>query len=178
MNIGQKIRNLRLERKITQQDLAKKINVTSGYISQIENNLISPSLKILFSLLKIFKKSASEFFQEEQNIELINKTEDFLIVKESNLKNTIYYLFPYLTRYRIEPTIIEIEPKGQTKINIAKKEDVFGFVLEGEVVLVLDKLRFFLSKGDTFYLSTDKKYYLLNQNEETIKILKIISSSK
>ncbi|MDC9031853.1 helix-turn-helix domain-containing protein [Columbia Basin potato purple top phytoplasma] len=178
MNIGRKIRNLRINKKITQKDLAQKINVTSGYISQIENNLISPSLKILFSLLKIFKISASDFFQEEKNIELIHKKDNFLAVKETNLKNTTYYLFPYLTRYQIEPVIIEIESQGQTAINNDKKEDIFVFVLEGEIILILNQFRYFLKKGDTFYLFTNKKYYLLNQSKEKTKILKIISPEK
>ncbi|WP_323847639.1 MAG: XRE family transcriptional regulator [Phytoplasma sp.] len=178
MNIGLQIRNLRLNRKITQKELANKINVTSGYISQIENNLISPSLKILFSLFKVFKISASDFFQQKKHIELIHKKDDFLAITEPNLKNTTYYLFPSINRYQIEPVIIEIEPKGQTTMNNNIKGDVFGFVVEGEVVLILNKLRYFLKKGDTFYLLTDKKYYLLNQNEEIAKILKIISLSK
>ncbi|WP_341266446.1 helix-turn-helix domain-containing protein [Candidatus Phytoplasma fraxini] len=178
MNIGLQLRNLRLNRKITQKELANKINVTSGYISQIENNLISPSLKILFALFKIFKISASDFFQQKQNIELIHKKDDFLAVKEPSLKNTSYYLFPSINRYQIEPIMIEIESKGQTAIGNNSKEDVFGFVIEGDIVLILNKFRYFLKKGDAFYLSTDKKYYLLNQSEDIAKILKIISFAK
>ncbi|KOR75419.1 Transcriptional regulator [Candidatus Phytoplasma pruni] len=62
MDIGFQIRTLRLKNKLTQKELSEKINVTSGYISQIENNLISPSLKTLFPLLEIFNVSVSDFF--------------------------------------------------------------------------------------------------------------------
>ncbi|MDV3196983.1 MAG: helix-turn-helix transcriptional regulator, partial [Pigeon pea little leaf phytoplasma] len=54
MYIGDKIRNLRLLQQLTQRELAQKINMTTGYVSQIENNLILPSLNTLFLILKIF----------------------------------------------------------------------------------------------------------------------------
>ncbi|MEZ0180418.1 helix-turn-helix domain-containing protein ['Camptotheca acuminata' phytoplasma] len=178
MNIGYQIRKIRLSKKLTQKNLAEKLNVTNGYISQIENNLISPSLKILFSLLKIFKMTAEDFFKQENNIELISKEDDFLIEKEPYLKNTIYYLFPSIAKYHIEPSIIEIESQGRTHVHNKIKEDEFFFVLEGEVILILNKVQHFLKKGDSFYLSTDKKYYLFNQTSETTRILKVGSSLK
>ncbi|QTX02917.1 helix-turn-helix transcriptional regulator [Candidatus Phytoplasma luffae] len=176
MNIGSQIRKLRISKKLTQKQLAEKINVTNGYISQIENNLISPSLKILFALLKIFKMTAAEFFKQKKNIELIHKKNDFFVEKNPKLKNTTFHLFPSITKYNIEPIIIEIEYQGQTTMNNKPKEDIFGFVLEGEVLLILNKIQYFLKKGDAFYLSTDKKYYLLNDKPETVKILKVLSS--
>ncbi|MDV3182570.1 MAG: helix-turn-helix transcriptional regulator [Candidatus Phytoplasma australasiaticum] len=63
MHIGDKIRNLRLQKQLTQRELAQKINMTTGYISQIENNLILPSLNTLFLMLKIFKISTVDFFR-------------------------------------------------------------------------------------------------------------------
>ncbi|MBP3059258.1 helix-turn-helix domain-containing protein [Texas Phoenix palm phytoplasma] len=179
MNIGFNIRHLRLKKKITQKQLAQKLNVTSGYISQIENNLISPSIKVLFSLLEILKISPSDFFKkQEKNIELIHKSDDFFGVLDENLKNKIYYLFPKMNNSRMKPLIIEIQSQGQTNIkSIKNDEDVFVFVLEGEVILVLNKCRYFLKKNETFYLSTDKEYYLFNYRSEKARILQINSLS-
>ncbi|WCA22583.1 helix-turn-helix domain-containing protein [Candidatus Phytoplasma oryzae] len=173
MNIGLKIRILRLNNKMTQSEIAKKINVTSGYISQIENNLISPSLKILFNMLKIFQISASDFFQQKNNIEEINNPEKNLIIKNKELKNSICYIFPHLQNCKMECIIIEIEPKGQTLIESYSEKEEFYFILEGEITLFLNKFQNLLSQGNSFYLFTEKEYYLFNHSQKKTKILKI-----
>ena len=52
MDIGSKIKQLRLENGLTQQELANRLELTKGYISQIERNLSSPSLETFFQFLK------------------------------------------------------------------------------------------------------------------------------
>ncbi|TVY12411.1 helix-turn-helix domain-containing protein [Candidatus Phytoplasma pini] len=178
MNIGFQIKYLRLKKQLTQKELAERVKVTSGYISQIENNLISPSLKVLFSLLQIFKISISDFFKQVNNIELISQKKDFSSISNKELKHITYFLFPQVLKYNMEPMIIEIEPYGQTTIERPNVSDVFCLVLEGEVNLFLNQYQFFVKEGETFYLSTNKEYYLSNHNnKKMVKILKVISPS-
>ena len=40
MKIGNKIRELRLENDLTQEELANRLELTKGFISQIENDII------------------------------------------------------------------------------------------------------------------------------------------
>ncbi|MDO8057108.1 helix-turn-helix domain-containing protein [Candidatus Phytoplasma gossypii] len=175
MYIGDKIRTLRLQQKLTQRELAQKINMTTGYISQIENNLILPSLNTLFLILKIFKVSIVDFFQNEESMMAINKKTDFNIQYNPHLKNKIYHIFKNLDKFKIEPLIIELKPQGQTEIQFKSVYHEFFFVLEGEIFLILDKLHYLLKQEDTFYLGSDKEYYFVNnQNYKNAKILKII----
>ena len=48
--IGEKIKAIRMEKKITAKELAERVEVTPGYISQIERDLISPSLSVLMRI--------------------------------------------------------------------------------------------------------------------------------
>lgn len=50
--IGEKIKFIRTEKGITGKELAEKAEVTPGYISQIERNLISPSLSVLMRIAR------------------------------------------------------------------------------------------------------------------------------
>jgi XRE family transcriptional regulator, regulator of sulfur utilization len=47
MNIGQAIKDIRKSKKISQTDLSYTCGITQAYLSQIENNLKSPTLQIL-----------------------------------------------------------------------------------------------------------------------------------
>ena len=42
MEIGNKIKQLRLQCDLTQEELANRCELTKGYISQLENELTSP----------------------------------------------------------------------------------------------------------------------------------------
>ena len=47
MDIGEKLRQLRLQRGLTQEELADRCELSKGFISQVERNLASPSIATL-----------------------------------------------------------------------------------------------------------------------------------
>ena len=51
-NLGSRMKELRIKMKLTQAEVAKALNVTPGYISNVENNRTAMSLRILIYLCK------------------------------------------------------------------------------------------------------------------------------
>ena len=47
MEIGEKIKELRIERGLTQEELADRAELSKGFISQVERDLTSPSIATL-----------------------------------------------------------------------------------------------------------------------------------
>lgn len=46
-NLGKKVKELRIENGLTQNQVAKALNVTPGYISNVENNRSAMTLRLL-----------------------------------------------------------------------------------------------------------------------------------
>jgi len=67
MRIGKKIRNLRLKKGLTQEELGERTDLSKGYISQIENDLSSPSIDTFFAILEVLGCTPKEFFDEEED---------------------------------------------------------------------------------------------------------------
>ena len=64
MDIGEKIKRLRTEKQLTQEELANRCELSKGFISQLENNLTSPSIATLIDILEILGTNLREFFNK------------------------------------------------------------------------------------------------------------------
>ena len=62
INIGGRIRDFRLEKKLSQVKLARILNVTPSALSQIENNQSLPSLQLFVEIARCLEKSLDSFF--------------------------------------------------------------------------------------------------------------------
>lgn len=58
-----KIKVLRAEKDLTQEDLAIDLGINRGTILEIERGTFNPSLKLAFSIAKYFDKTVDEIFE-------------------------------------------------------------------------------------------------------------------
>lgn len=61
MDIGKKIRQLRLRLGLTQEELAARTELSKGFISQMERNLTSPSIATLMDILEALGTDVASF---------------------------------------------------------------------------------------------------------------------
>ena len=62
MNIGEKLRRLRLQRNLTQEEMADRCELSKGFISQVERDQASPSIATLTDMLECLGSSLQDFF--------------------------------------------------------------------------------------------------------------------
>ena len=62
LNIGEKIRRLRKANNLTQEELANRVYLTKGFISQLERDLTSPSIITLKGILDVLGEELADFF--------------------------------------------------------------------------------------------------------------------
>ena len=67
--IGIRIKELRKDRDLTQEQLAEKINYSDGYVSHIELGKANISLKLLFNMADVLNEDIEYFLSIFQNIE-------------------------------------------------------------------------------------------------------------
>jgi transcriptional regulator with XRE-family HTH domain len=171
MDLGKKIRALRLGNSLTQEELANRLELTKGYISQLENNLTSPSMQTLFAILEVLGTDVHEFFSKEEDVTAVYKKEDFYVKENIELKHMISWIVPNALKYEMEPIIIDLEPGGQSEIDDPHPGEEFGYVLEGQVTLIINKKRYVIRKGETFYYLANKEHYLMNNSSNSAKVL-------
>lgn len=70
MEIGSKLKELRLKNGLTLSELASRSEVTKGFLSQLERNLTSPNISTLEDILEALGTNLQEFFQSDQRNKL------------------------------------------------------------------------------------------------------------
>ena len=66
MKIGKKIKDLRNKYNLTQEELADRLELSKGYISQLENDLTEPSVSTLEDIVLALGTNLSDFFKDDK----------------------------------------------------------------------------------------------------------------
>lgn len=77
MTIADKIKKLRKENNMTQEDLAEKMNVSRQTISKWETNIVIPDANNIVSICKLFNITTDELL--DYKVESIQKKKQFII---------------------------------------------------------------------------------------------------
>ena len=88
MDIGHRMKELRIQYGLTQQELADRAELTKGFISQLERNQNSPSIGTLLDIIQCLGTTPAEFFTDEEPEQIVFKAEDYF-EKIDEEKNSI-----------------------------------------------------------------------------------------
>ena len=158
MKIGKTIREFRLARNMSIKELSEKTNLTSSLISQVERDLISPSLNTLAKISSALKVPIVSFFTEATPkpcpITRKKQRKKTTIFSSSHV---IYQLLSPDPNNKIEFLLVEIEPEQKESDEnelITHSGEECGYVIKGELEVRLGKDRYYLKEGDSIYFQS------------------------
>ena len=170
MEIGVKIKQLRLQRGLTQEELAARTELTKGFISQLERDLTSPSIATLMDILAALGTDVAGFFRETQDEQVTYSTED-MFVKEEADGYTIQWLVTNAQKNALEPILVRI-PAGVSGVEDDPHEgEEFGYVLSGSVMLRLGERKFRVKTGGSFCIHPTAAHCLINTGKRPARVL-------
>lgn len=173
MELGNKIKELRLQCDLTQEELADRCELTKGYISQLENDLTSPSIATLIDILSALGVTLKEFFAEEEEEKIIFKEEDFIEKDTGAFKQN--WLVNNAQKNMMEPLLVELMPTKRTEADVPHEGEEFGFVLSGSIIIHHGNKKYRCNKGESFYYSSSKGHFIENPTDRVAKFLWISS---
>lgn len=169
-DIGTKIKDLRTKAGMSQKELAEKVDLTPSFISQMENNQITPSLHSFIQICNALGVSLSDTLEKKSGEKpwLIRKENVFanIVQKESGAKS-----FGIVSNGKMSGTLIVIEPyakvKGQVIPAGGKK---LLHVLKGDISVMIDGKGEMLGAGDSLFLSKESASLLKNEGGDSAEI--------
>jgi transcriptional regulator with XRE-family HTH domain len=172
MKIGEKIKRLRLQRALTQEEVANRCELSKGFISLLERDLTSPSIATLVDILECLGTDLNAFFSEKAARRLVfSEAQTAVKLDEEGLKGSIRWLVPNAQKNRMEPILVEIGPGGETQEEDPHEGEEFGYVLSGSVTIVLGDRTEKARKDEGFYFEPTAVHKLVNSGRTAARVL-------
>lgn len=175
MKIGEKIKHLRMQYGLTQEELAGRCGLSKGFISQLENDITSPSIATLVDILTCLGTDLKTFFDEEQEKKVTFGAGDYFVRQDPSGTYEITWIIPDAQRNSMEPIRISLEPGGCTSPDSPHEGEEFGYVLSGQILLHLGAKTYRVKKGESFYFTPFAVHYLENPGKSRASVLWISS---
>lgn len=175
MKIGYRLKELRIQKGLTQEELADRAELSKGFISQLERDLTSPSIATLMDILQCLGSDLKDFFSEEDEEQIVFRETDYFEKIDDDLHNRIHWIIPNAQKNIMEPIRLTLEPGGSTYPDNPHEGEEFGYVLSGSIAIHLGKRTYKAKKGESFYFTASTRHYI-EANNKTGAVLIWVSS--
>ncbi len=174
MNIGTLLRKYRKERKLTLKTVAEKATISEGFLSQVENDVNSPSVDTLMRICNVLGVNAGDLISQvskREKMVLIRKSEwDEIDLSPSGFVTRRF--FPPEYRTIIDSSVLVIEPGKSIPVrkNIKNAQEVLC-VLKGSIELMLSDETLLMAEGDSVHFWSNPESQKITNNSTTLSFI-------
>ncbi|WP_282605852.1 helix-turn-helix domain-containing protein [Pelagibius sp. Alg239-R121] len=165
--IGDRVRNLRLKRGFSLQDLSERATVSVSMLSAVERGEKVASIQVLHQIATALNSSIARLVEDESlpRVEVLRRDEQIVMDDRSGWQRRI--LSPVLPGIEFELMRTTIEPgvdAGEFGPHRPGSREYLA-VEQGVLTLILDGIIFQLEAGDSIYYAGDSRHVYRNDGE-------------
>lgn len=178
LRIGRKIRQIRLQHKLTLVETAQRTGFTKSYLSMVEGGKKSPPIATLSKIARAMNVDIAAFFEyrkPEDQIILVEKGKGKTVVRDGNVFGYRYEsIAPTKRHKKMEPFIVtHIFRPNKPGWFDHEGEELF-YVLEGRIKFLYGDKEYFLKQGDCLYFDSSIPHRGEGVGKKPAKVLVVI----
>ena len=162
MEIGSKIKELRIKMNLTQEELANRCELSKGFISQVERDLTSPSIATLLDILETLGTNINDFFNDNTPEKIVFVKDDVFTREDEVLGQRIDWIIPNAQKNAMEPILLTLSPGGKSVRLSPYEGEGFGYIIKGSVMLHMGEKKHRVKRGESFYYRANAEHWLEN----------------
>lgn len=176
--VGQRVRRLRENCRLSVRELAAKVGVSASFIYQLEQGKVSPSFSTLKAISQTLGANMSvlvgDALPEEWEVVRQNRRKRYVTSNPHFRAELLTFMGP--RNKRMQPVVFSLEPGAEQEgfIYAHDRED-FVFVHQGRLEVFLDNRSYVLEAGDAAYFMFDHPIKIKNPGDEPVVGLWVIS---
>jgi transcriptional regulator with XRE-family HTH domain len=168
LEVGRRIKQKRLDKRMTLQELADKSGVSKGLVSQIENGRTIPSLSVMFGIIQSLEIEVSEFFKGLSLLEptiMVNRKADYSTFEKENAKGFNYK--------RIMMRNIPSSTTDFVLLDLTTDAYEFIYVIKGQTEYRINGQSLLLEEGDSLFFDGRLPHVPINTSESSCQLFVI-----
>ena len=176
VELAQRIRSLRLDHRLTLEEVASRTGLTRSWLSTVENFRVTPSLPSLGKIADALGVTTSELvlgLDNKPSLVIVQKHERKVIEREQSKKNTTIYesLAHKRTNRAMDPFLLTVPAGIARKKALSHGGEEFLMVQSGPVNFEYDRETHSLEPGDSLYFDGNLPHRLINPYEHDAVVL-------
>ena len=174
MELGKRIRARRLEQNMSLRELAKQVDLTASFLSQVERGLVSPSIDSLRKISRALGVPVFYFLMEDNRPSpVVRRNERRKIVLPTNISYEL--LTPDVNR-KMEVIMAQLHPRdGSIPLVFYPHTEECIIVLEGALEIGLGDQKYVLEAGDAVYFDGFMLNHLAAKGDSIVRYITIIT---
>jgi len=173
MTIGKKILDLRQSKKLTLRQLSKLSGCSLGFLSQIERDLVSPTISSLKKIADALEVNMMYFFDDPHSNQkvVVRRNERNKMVNPKS-KVTYELLRPQFSETELEALYMYLNPGAFSgKESHSHIGEEFVIVLKGQLEISVENENFLLDEGDSALYKSNHPHSWKNPSDEVTEVL-------
>ena len=168
--IGERIRRRRKKLGLSLRELGARTDLTAGFLSQIENEQLSPSLNSLQSIATALQVPIFYFLEGTQP-SLVVRAQERRRLNFPDSQIGYELLSPDLTR-QMMPLLICMDPgTRRIALPLAKPTEQWIFVITGKMEIKIGDEFHLLDQGDSIYFDGDLWREFATASDQQLQII-------
>lgn len=178
MDIGQRLKEIRIQRGLSQRELAARAGLTNGTISLIETDKTSPSVASLKSLLDAIPISMAEFFGsiEEATPKIFFRADELTDVAPSGPGQVSLRQLGNAQKHTLQVLHETYPPGADTGPEfLAHEGEEAGIITRGQIELTVGEEVGLLNCGDGYIFDSRLPHRFRNIGSEPCEIVSALT---
>ncbi|HEX3023142.1 MAG TPA: cupin domain-containing protein, partial [Lachnospiraceae bacterium] len=109
----------------------------------------------------VFEKNSSRFVPRHCKISTrVAIDGEVRSLSSCEIKNQIQWIIPNAQKNMMEPILLTLEPNGSTYPDNPHEGEEFGYVLNGNITIIIGNKTYKAKKGEAFYFIPNRKHFI------------------
>jgi len=169
MQIGERMKLLRLSKNMTIKKLAAKTGLSVGFISNVERDVNSPTISSLQKICRALDTDIGDFFTNINNSGIVLRRQHRQLLQTDTQGKFKVEIFS-LPHKKLQPSCIDILPGGQYgDPTMCHEDEEICLILEGKVRFMAGDKEYVLEEGDCIYIEPLAPHWLRNEGQTMVR---------
>jgi transcriptional regulator with XRE-family HTH domain len=172
VDVGPRLRELRLRFGLSQRELARRAGVSNATISMIEADHVSPSISALRQVLAALGVGIADFFAvaEEQSERIVFRADELTEIAGGAL--SFRQVGANLKGRALQMIHERYKPGAQSGAKMLSHQgEEAGLVIKGRLSLEVDGRRYDLQAGDAYYFDSRRPHAFRNAGDGELVVV-------